>query len=265
MSNLYFPQLAIGSLAQYPITRSWSKTTSIDTLPDGSTVRMSSVCPARLSWELRYTGLSAAEWVALQTLFNVSQGRFGAFTFLDPTDNLLSWSEDFTQGVWNADPLMQISAGAPDPLGGTGGTKLTNGAQTTQSVMQSLAGPSWFQYCVSVYLRSDVPSTVSLVRTSTSNQQRQTIAVGQEWTRALASGILGGQDDGVRFGLEVAAGTSVYAFGAQVEAQPGAGAYRAKTNRSGVYSKSRFDQDALAQAAGTVGQFSTTLRITSTY
>lgn len=239
--------------------------TGINRMPDGSTVRMSSVCPPRILWELRYTGLSAAEWLGLQTLFNTSQGRFGAFTFLDPTDNLLSWSEDFTAAVWNADPLLQISAGAPDPLGGTAATKLTNGGQTTQSVMQTIAGPSWFRYCVSVYFRADSPSTVSLVRTSTSNQQRQTIAVGQQWMRAFVSGSLGGQDDGVRFGIEVPAGTTVYAFGAQVEAQPSAGGYRTKTNRSGVYTKSRFDQDALAQVAETVGQFSTMVRITSSY
>jgi len=265
MSILYFPQLANGSMAQYPVTRSWSRAVTINTLPDGSMVIMTDPSPPRVSWELRYSGLSAAEWGALQTLFSTSQGRYATFTFLDPTDNLLIWSEDPTAAGWTADALLQVSKGIGDPLGGSGAVTLTNGGQAPQRLMQSVSGPSWFQYCFSVYLRAEGPCTVSLIRSSTSDEARQTVDVASSWARVQAAGALPGQDDGVKFGLELAAGATVFVFGAQVEAQACAGVYKSKSGTSGVYQKSRFDQDTLVQATNTNSQYSTTIQITASY
>src|SRR5206468_7423189 len=108
MSSLYYPQLAIGSMAQYPIVSRWSKHAISNGLCDGSMIVMATTRPARSSWELRYTGLSTAEWETLQELFRASAGRFGTFTFIDPTDNLLMWSDDPTANVWNDGPLLQL-------------------------------------------------------------------------------------------------------------------------------------------------------------
>lgn len=226
---------------------------------------MTSATPARVDWQLSYSGLSAAEWNALQTLFRAVQGRFQPFTFVDPTDNLLSWSEDLTAAAWIADPLLQISPGAADPFGRTSATLLMNGAQAPQQLTQGLAGPSWFEYCFCVYLRADGPCTVDLIRASAGQEARNTVAVSENWSRFSTSGALEGQDDSVRFGVELGPGTSVYAFGPQAEAQPCAGAYKPKLDRSGIYTKSRFDQDALVQTSETLGQYSTTIQITSTY
>ena len=265
MSALYFPQLTNGSLAQYPVARRWSKAVTTNTLPDGSTVIMTGPAPPRVSWELRYTGLSVTEWGALETLFEVSQGRFGTFRFVDPTDNLLVWSEDLTAPAWSADPLLQVSTAVGDPMGGSSAAGLTNDGQAPQRLMQTVAGPSWFQYCFSVYLRSDAPVTVDLIRAGAGDEVRQTVSVVGTWARFHASGVLGSQDDGISFGIELAAGTSAFVFGAQVEAQPCAGAYKTKLDRSGVYPKSRFDQDTLVHTTDTSGQYSTTIRITASY
>jgi hypothetical protein len=265
VSTLYFPQLAAGSLAQYPVTRQWSKPAIINTLQGGSTVLMTRVAPARLSWKLAYTGLSESEWGALQSLFTAVEGRFGTFTFVDPTDNLLSWSEDVTAAAWTKDPLLQVAGGIPDPLGGPAAWQLTNGAQAPQQLTQSLAGPSSHQYCFSIYLRTNSPCIVNLIRAAASNSAREPVAVGSNWIRVLTSGSLGGQDDGVHFGVELAAGATVFAFGPQVEAQPCAGPYKPKADRSGVYTKSRFDQDTLTQTADAVSQYSTTIQVTSSY
>jgi hypothetical protein len=265
MSTLYFPQLAVGSAAQYPVTREWSKPAVINILPGGSTILMARVTPAHVLWKLSYTGLSDLEWGALQTLFAAVQGRLGNFTFIDPTDNLLSWSEDFTAAAWTVDPLLQIVAAVPDPFGGTAASQLTNVAQAAQQMTQSLAGPGWNQYCFSIYLRADSPSTVNLIRSTASATARQAVAVGSNWARVTTSGSLGGQDDGVRFGIELAAGIRVFVFGPQVEAQPSAGPYKSKGQRSGVYPKTRFDQDILTQTASAAGQYSTTIQVTSNY
>ncbi len=265
MSILYFPQLAIGGIAQYPVNRSWSKQVFVDTMDGGQTVVMPSVTPARVSWQIQYSGLSDAEWTAIATLFTAVQGRYGTFTFLDPTDNLLIESEDFTAAAWDADPLLQLSTGVADPLGGTAAIQITNGGQALQQLTQTIAGPSWFEYAFSIYLQSAAPCTVNLVGSSASSEAGQPTAIGAAWTRFVFPASLGGQDDGVRFGLEIPPGAAVSAFGAQVEAQPAAGLYKSKIGHSGAYVNSRFDQDTLAQTANAPGQYSTTLRITSSY
>jgi hypothetical protein len=228
-------------------------------------VLMARVTPARMLWKLRYTGLSESEWGALQALFIAVHGRFGNFTFVDPTDNLLSWSEDLTAASWTADPLLQVVPAMPDPLGGTAASQLTNSAQAPQQLTQSLAGPGWNQYCFSIYVRTDSPCIVNLIRSTVSVTTKQPVAVGSTWSRVTTSGSLGGQDDGVRFGIELAAGIRVLVFGPQVEAQPSAGPYKSKSQRSGVYPKARFEQDTLAQVATIVGQYSTALQVTSNY
>lgn len=265
MSTLYFPQLAIGAVAQYPVTRQWSKPAIVDVLPGGSTVLMQPATPARMSWKLQYTGLSDSEWAALEALFATVQGRFGTFTFVDPSDNLLSWTEDLTESAWTADPLMAVANGVLDPLGTTRGSQLTNTAQAPQQLTQSLEGPGWIRYCFSLYLRADAPCNINLIRGTASNTVRLAVAVDNNWSRAVTSGSLGGQDDVVHFGIELAPGTRVFVFGPQVEAQPCAGAYKQKTDRSGVYTRSRFDQDTLIQTANATGQYSTAIQVTSVY
>lgn len=263
MSTRYFPQLAIGNMAQYPVTRSWQRAATVNNLPDGSVIAMASVTPPRMSWTLSYIGLSQAEFSAIEALFESVQGRFGNFTFVDPSDNLLTWSEDFTMATWTADPLLQIVKGAQDPNGGTNAMTLTNGAQASQGIVQQLAGPGWFEFTFSIYLRADTPCSVDLIRASGSTQSRTTIPVSGTWTRVQSSGALGAQGDGIECGLELDPGVTVYAYGAQLEAQPSAGAYKTKTNLCGVYTDARFDQDILVNTSDAVGQFATSLRITS--
>ncbi len=119
-----------------------------------------------MQWRLAYSDLTDGERLSIESLFEASQGQLNTFTFLDPTDNLLMWSEDWTQAVWTPDPLLQVSSGVQDPLGGSAAMQLTNTAQTTQQIIQNISGPSSFVYCYSVYLRSNVPETIQLVVTA---------------------------------------------------------------------------------------------------
>ena len=266
MSTLYFPQLTIGSLAQYPITRHWSKAVTTNTLPDGSLVLRTGTARARVSWELCYRGLSVAEWTALEGLFSVVQGRFGTFTFVDPTDNLLASTEDFTASAWASDPLLHVNQGVHDPLGGTAAVTLSNTGQAPQRLMQSLSGPSWFQYCFSVYVRADTsPSPIYLIRSSAGSEAKQAVSASANWTRVSASGTEAHRDDSVRFGFEVPAGSSVMVFGPQVETQSCAGVYKSKADPSGVYSNSRFDHDELVQTTDVSGYSATTVQVIATY
>lgn len=261
---LYYPQLTTGSLSQYPVSRTNHRRTVKNALADGSDIREEDPGAAQVIWDLSYAHLTTSEFTSIEELFAAVEGRLGTFTFLDPTDNLLNWTEDLTHNTWTSDPLLQITLGIADAMGSTGGIRLTNTAQAAQTVGQSIAASSAFQYCFSAYLRSDAPCTVQLVASSqSSGPVRQTFDVGSGWTRAIASFQLGSQDDGIHFGVELPAGCSVTVFGPQVEAQIGAGPYKKATDMAGVYTKSRFDSDSLTFTATGPEQYSCSVRINS--
>jgi hypothetical protein len=123
--------------------------------------------------------------------------------------------------------------------------QLTNIAQTTQQIIQNTSAPSSFVYCYSVYLRSSVPAAIQLVVTATGQTTLTPITTGAAWTRAIVSGSLSVQQNGIGFGVQLPAGVQVDAFGAQVEAQPGAGLYKKTIDLGGVYTSTRFSSDLL--------------------
>ncbi len=203
----------------------------------------------RCSGGFVYSDLTDGERSSIESLFEAAEGQLNTFTFLDPTDNLLMWSEDWTQAVWTADPLLQVTGGVSDPLGGSAAMQLTNTAQTTQQIIQNTSGPSSFVYCYSVYVRSAVPATIQLVVTATGQTALTPVTTGTSWMRVTAVGSLSVQQDGVGFGVQLPAGVQVDVFGAQVEAQPGAGLYKKTIDLGGVYSSTRLSSDLLAVTA----------------
>jgi hypothetical protein len=117
-----------------------------------------------------------------------------------------------------------------------------------------------------VYLRSDVSSVVQMVMSATGQDSLTSISIGPVWARAVKSGSLSVSQDGIGFGVQLPAGARIQAFGAQVEAQWGAGQYKKTVDRGGVYAKTRFDSDALTvstnapnQNAGTVSLYSNSI------
>jgi hypothetical protein len=253
---LYYPQLTTGSIAQFPVTRTVNMRTVANQLPSGFTIRMADTGAQKVQWRLAYSDLTDGERSSLETLFEASEGQLNTFTFLDPTDNLLMWSEDWTQSVWTPDPLLQVTGGMEDPLGGSAAMQLTNTAQTMQQIIQNTSGPSSFVYCYSVYLRSNVPGTIQLVVTATGQAALTAVTTGTSWTRVTASGSLSVQQNGIGFGVQLPAGVQVEAFGAQVEAQPGAGLYKQTIDLGGVYSNTRFSSDLLSVTATAPNQHS---------
>jgi hypothetical protein len=226
---------------------------------------MNAAAQPRASRTLSYTGLLETEWSAIARFFEAALGRSLNFTFLDPTDNLLAWSEDMTAAIWNVDPLLAVTPEGEGPFGGSRAIQILNSGQAAQSLTQAVAAPGWFHYCFSVYVRADTTCSINLVRRTASDEIREPKVVGSTWTRVTMSRAMANEDDGVTFGIELPAAAGVFAYGAQLEAQPAAGAYKPTLDRSGVYPRSRFDQDVLMQTATAAGQYSTTLRITAAY
>jgi hypothetical protein len=68
------------------------------------------------------------------------------------------------------------------------------------------------------------------------------------------SGSLSVEQDGIGFGVQLPAGVQVDAFGAQVEAQPGAGLYKKTIDLGGVYTSTRFSTDLFVGTATAVNQ-----------
>src|SRR5580658_4871976 len=184
----YYPQLTTGAVAQFPVTRNTYLRTVANQLPSGYTIRMADTGAQKVQWRLRYSALTNGEQSSIENLFEASEGQLNTFTFLDPTDNLLMWSEDWTQTVWTPDPLLQVTGGVADPLGGSAAMQLTNTGQTTQQIIQNTSGPSSFVYCYSVYVRSNVPATIQLVVTATGQTTLMAVTTRASWTRVTTSG-----------------------------------------------------------------------------
>ena len=242
---LHYPQLTSGSICQFPIKRRTTLRTVTNELPSGDNIRMSDPGAAAVRWQLQYLGLTDGERSSIEQLFEAAEGRLTTFTFLDPTDNLLMWSEDYTKSVWTVDPLLHATAGMADPFGGTGAMQITNTAQVPQSAAQSIEGASWFQYCLSIYLRCDAPVAIQLVLSAAGQELRSPIPVGTVWTRATKTGSIPSNQDAISFRLELPAGARITAFGAQVEPQLAPGSYKKTLDRAGVYSQTRFDVDSM--------------------
>ena len=251
---LYYPQLTTGAVSQFPVTRSTNLRTVSNQLASGFTIRMADTGSQKVQWQLRYSSLTNAERASIESLFEASEGQLNTFTFLDPTDNVLLWSEDWTQAVWSADPLLEVTGGVADPLGGTGGMQLTNTGATTQQILQGTSGPSSFLYCFSVYVKSATPATIQLVVSATGQTSLTAISTGASWKRVTTSGSLTVQQDAISFGVQLPPGAQVNAFGAQVEAQPAAGLYKKTIDLGGVYASARFSSDSLTFAADAPNQ-----------
>jgi hypothetical protein len=259
----YYPQLVTGSLGQYPITRVNSRRTLVNQFGDGLDIRVADTGASTVAWELTHDNLTQSERDAVQQLFDASFGRWLSFLFLDPTGNLLAWSEDLTQSVWTADPLMSSASGSPDPTGGTAGTQITNGAQAAQQIAQKQPIPASFQYCLSAWIRNDAPVAVEFFGSNGTTEVAKTFTAGNVWTRIAHSFQLGADGDGLTVGLRIQPGFSTSLFGIQLEAQTGAGGYKKTRDRCGVYPVCRFDQDVLQWTATGLNQYGCKVKIVS--
>jgi len=207
-------------------------------------------------WSLTYAELNDEEAGALQAFFEAAEGSLGAFTFLDPAGNLLAWSEQLGNEVWQRDPFLQVTAGIADPHGGTGASAVANSGGAGQSLAQTIAAPGGLQYCFSAYVRAAVAASVRLWAGSESRE----FAVKANWERLEVPAHTAADAISLRCGIEVAGGASIQIYGMQVEAQPGASVYKA-TTRGGVYEGAHLRDDMLAITKTGVNRHSCTVNI----
>jgi len=239
-----FPQLA-----QFPVQRRRLARTVVNECADGRRLKVADAAGGGVEWRLRFQELSDEEAAALRTFFTESEGGLGSFTFLDPVDNLLRWSEGLDQAVWEKGPMLSLQSGD----GRIWQASNTGGA--AQAITQLVEAPAEYCYCLSVWVRGG--GTVTLMR----GEARGTRQLKTEWRRVTLSAQGPVAGDSVTFGLELPAGGAVELFGMQVEAQWGASAYKRTASRGGVYEGARFDQDELVMTSPGPGRHECELKV----
>ncbi len=251
-----YPQLASGALSQFPVQKTRRARTVINRASDGSTIKLADPAGEVIEWVLTYTDLSDDEAAALRAFFSAAEGTLNGFTFLDPAGNLLAWSDELDNAVWQKEPFLSLTGDIADPRGATRAWRLNNSGAAEQSAGQTLAAPGEYQYCFSVYVRSTTATSIGL----TVGSQTARRAVSRDWTRIAwtAEGDAGATS--VRFAVAVGAGDVVDVYGLQVEAQTAASGYKA-SGRGGVYEDAHLSDDVMAITTTDVNRHSCTVRI----
>jgi hypothetical protein len=263
MGNLFFPQLSCGAVAQYPIHKTQVTRSIMNRLPDGTVIASADPSAAKLTWELRYTQLSADDVAALQAHFQACCGPYHAFTFIDPTDNILASSVDLTTAIWQKDPQIAITSGATDPTGATDAFVVTNNSAAVQRIWQDLTVPASYQYCFSFWVRSTSAALVSVSRKGVTTGTIDELQSGGIWSRVVSSGRLSDSGDQFTVGLNLSPGQQLFVFGFQLEAQIQPSMYRATFDTGGVYPFSHWASDSLPISSDAPGLFSTAFSVTT--
>lgn len=258
---LFFPQLSTGAMVQLPFERNrqYRRVTTQST--GGNLSTWVDTKAAARGWTLQFRGLSNDEADALTRLFLQCQGKLHPFCFVDPTANLLAWSEELQQSVWSADPMLGIQAGISDPRGTLRASKIINGGAAIQSLTQAVSAPAGYVYSLSAYVRSDRNSAISLGQRTPSRSRNAEFATGPEWRRIETGGSLAGDEDGWTFCFTIPAQGEVEVFGLQVEAQPGASAYKRSGSAGGAYPAASFADDQLTIETAGLGVHDCSVRI----
>jgi len=262
MASLIFPQMSSRALAQYPIRKTNTIRTIKNILADGSMLVATDPGAGQLVWTLSYVALQPPDVSALQAHFEACGGPLRAFTFLDPTDNLLTNSADLTKPPWLSPSTVIIESGLPDPTGGTGAFHVTNGGSAPQQITQTLpTAPVGFQYCFSIYALSANGGTCSLVRSSANTQAASTSPLSPQWSRISSSGALNDAGVGLSVGIDLAPGQSLSLFGPQLEPQLAPSRFRPTYSTAGVYTGAHWAAGELIFTANAPNLFSTSFSI----
>jgi hypothetical protein len=252
---LAIPQLSTGALAQFPITRRRQLRTSTAVAEDGRRYKRADAAGDVLEWQLTYEGLSDDEVARLEDFFVAVKGRLAGFTFVDPAANLLAWSEQLDEEVWQKDPYLAVAPEAPQ-AGHPLIWRVSNGGLASQRICQTLNAPGDYEYAFSAYFRSD--SSVAVGMEFAGNRADRQLA--SEWQRIVVSGTADPLALAVRFSVELPPGASVQIYGLQAEPQPGASGYKSSV-RNGIYEGARLSDDEFVVTTTDINRHSCTLNI----
>ena len=261
MVNLFYPQLNTGSITQYPLRKRRQVRTIRNLMQDGSLVSLPDPNASLFTWELRYNGISQAEASMLKAFFDACSGPLAPFTFQDPTGNLLSWSSDLTNGVWQRSSQIAITADVMDPNGASGAFNLINDGQAFEDIVQTVAVPSNYRYCLSVYVLSQQSATLMLLREGTTEKEETAVNVNTGWTRICSSGRLNDGGTVLTVGFRLAPGQSVCVYGPQLEPQSDSSPYQSTANVSAIFPNCFWLSEEIAITADAPNSYATSVSL----
>lgn len=261
---LVFPQFSTGASSLYPLTHTARQRTVVNTLGDGSINVYADPEGRSLAWELHATGLTEAEWNAIETLFKATAGMWQSFTFLNPVGNLIADSETFGAAAWINGALIDLTTGVSDPLGTTRATGVANTSETTLGIAQVLSVPGNFHYCLSLWGRTDSGTSVTLTISTSGRSISKTFALSTQWSRVSFTANLGQATESVTFAAQLSTGGTIDIFGMQVEAQLGSSDYKLTGTQGGVYANARFGADQLTVTAQGPDVYDAVIQIVNT-
>jgi hypothetical protein len=252
---LVYPQLATGALSQFPVLRRHRLRTVVNSAADGTVVKLADPGAETMEWQLQYTGLSDSELAALLQFHAAAEGTLNSFTFVDPTANLLAWSNDFGNAVWDTGSFLSSTGGNADPAGGSEAWHVVNAGAAAQDLSQTPGAPGGYLYCLSVYAKSADPTTLTLLL----GNNRYDRSLNPTWQRLACCGTTE-QDSQVTFGVEIGAGAAIDIYGMQVEPQASPSIYKVATI-GGCYEDARLRDDTLSFTTTDLNRHSATVNI----
>jgi len=242
---LVFPQLSTGASVQYPVGRQISQRSIQCKMEDGTLLAMADGSAYFLKWRIELKDLSDQEATVLTDFFAETQGNLRPFVFLDPTTNLLLWTEDFTKAAWTTSGVT-LNPSAADPYNGSRATRVINATSSSQSITQVTQIPGLSQTCFSIFLRSASPIPVTLVRTAGSQTASIEVEAASDWTRVSLSNCCSLATDSSRYGINIPGGSTLEVFGPQVDGQKNASPYLPNNqSTANVFPNARFDMNQL--------------------
>jgi len=253
---LVYPQLPTGALAQFPVQKRRQMRTLVNTAADGTVIKLADPGAAIVEWQLKYVALSDSELATLLQFFAAAEGTLNNFTFVDPMANLLAWSNDLSNAVWDAASFLSLAGANADPTGGQDAWQVTNSGTAPQDLSQTLTSPGGYVYCLSVYAKAAAPTTLSLLLGSNRSSQN----LSTVWQRLACTGIGDPTTSSMTFGVELGPGAVVDIFGLQVEPQDSPSLYKPSTT-GGCYENARLRDDALSFTTTDVNRHSATVNI----
>jgi hypothetical protein len=212
-------------------------------------------------WRLTLSSLSDSERSRIDGLFLATAGALRRFTFVDPLDNLLRYSEEFSGPSWVREGGIVVTGGQTDPWGTARASSISNPSIQEQRLFQTVAVPNVYRYHLSVYARAYTPSVLGLSIGSGGDRLRQDVVISTEWRRYSLAGSPGGAQQETEAAVYVATGATVEIAGMQLEAQAGGSEYRRTAEKCGVHPEARFLDDRLTWVTHGVNSHSTVIEI----
>jgi hypothetical protein len=263
----YFPQLnAQGLRVQYPARASQLHLTRLESQSSGPRFATATRTNPLSRWQLQYPQLTTAALATLQSFFHAQKGRYGEWTWLDPSGNLCPYSDEFTNAAWERYGTTPGSAAA-DPFGGTLAVSV---AGSTNGMLATIVLPdgdgAGTLLCGSVWVYATAPQSfhIGFVDSAFSLIGSRTWSLRTGWQRIHCSVTLA-TSSYIRLligGLNTWAGATLRLFGARCAPLAGPGEYVRSPGNYGLH-RARFDSDAIAVTYSGPGTHSASVDIVS--